>query len=292
MAAFLAALDIMLSFGFGYCVRWFNARDLWQRIAGCGAGALTAGWGIAFNLFVAHYRMAMDQEMFMNNPREFNAFPMALETLANSPLGVDQVDALFLFILGMGLSALAAWSGFRWDDPVPGYGALGKRLAEARQEMEAATAPVHEQLDVLYGEFHQKLQDHRNRVTSVVTELEHRIKTKQHLLESVRGYLVQREMAARTLLQMYRDANRRARTDPDTVPAYFQKVYKMDYPDWLDDDRGAEKRHGREQTKRAQRVRAGCDEAERELRSLLMQERHALVVESDYVNGESHTNPA
>ena len=281
-AVMFALTDIAVVVCLGSLARHWNARIVWQRIPGGIAGVLVVIWCAGFNLFVAHYRMAMSAPEFLKDPVNFSPFLDAIETFGSTPFGISEVEALGMCVIGVMLSGLAARSGYQWDDPIPGYGAVGRELKEAREEFDNAAAPALEQLEPLYREWHDKLQQDRDRIKDKVSEIRFRVETKTNLLENVRGYLEQRERAASTLLQMYRTANQRVRTTEP--PTYFQKPYAMEYPDWLDDDLSVDKRHLREQKQRADRVRAVCVEVEGELDSLLNQKRAGLTVDAGDLN--------
>ena len=282
-ALIFAMTDIVVVCLLAMGARFWNARILWQRIAGGVAGVLVVIWCGVLNLFVAHYRMAMDPDALLSDPESFTPFQEAITSFLSAPLGFNEVIAVGMFVLGCVLSGVAARSGYRWDDPIPGYGAVGRELKEAREEFDNAAAPALEQLEASYTEWHDKLQQDRDRIKDTVSDIRFRVETKTNLLENVRGYLEQRERAASTLLQMYRTDNERVRTTE--TPAYFQQPYVMDRPDWLDDDLTTDTRHLREQKQRTDRVRAVCVEVESELYSLLNEKRAELTIDADAVNG-------
>lgn len=96
---------------------------------------------IMLNLTAAHYRDLL----------ELNAATLALggaemtgtvltpviEARAN-PFGLQTLEALLLFILGTTFAAIAAFKGRTFDDAIPGYGGVTRRLESAARDLEKA----------------------------------------------------------------------------------------------------------------------------------------------------------
>lgn len=96
---------------------------------------------VMLNLTAAHYRDLL----------ELNAATLALggaemtgtvltpviEARAN-PFGLQTLEALLLFILGTTFAAIAAFKGRTFDDAIPGYGGVTRRLESAARDLEKA----------------------------------------------------------------------------------------------------------------------------------------------------------
>lgn len=94
---------------------------------------------LALNLTAAHFRDLL----------ELNAATLALGGAAVTgevlspvtearfdPFGFETLEALLLFILGTTFAAIAAFKGRTFDDAIPGYGGVTRRLESAAQDLE------------------------------------------------------------------------------------------------------------------------------------------------------------
>lgn len=171
-----------------------------------------------WNLFAAHFRDA--KSLGVESPET-----AAYYNLISSPFGLDNILSIGILLMGFVFAILAAFSGFRKNDPYPGYGAIYKRhedrcdlysdeienaledLRETRDKGIAAARQVRNQLQV---QFNARGQIIAARETQVNRYREH-----QDYLESV----------ANTLLSHYRAENRKMRSTP--VPNYFNQKWSL-----------------------------------------------------------------
>lgn len=106
--------------------------------AGTLVGVLTL---LALNLSAAHYRDLL----------EFNAATLAMgasdvtglvlapvSAAMADPFGIETLEALLLLILGTTFAIIAAFKGRTFDDAIPGYGGVTRRLETASGELEKA----------------------------------------------------------------------------------------------------------------------------------------------------------
>ncbi|WP_339740540.1 hypothetical protein [uncultured Maricaulis sp.] len=105
---------------------------------GVGIGAITL---LALNLSAAHFRDLL----------EFNAATLAVgagdvtglvltpvsAAIAN-PFGIETLEALLLLVLGTTFAVIAAFKGRTFDDAIPGYGGVTRRLETAAGDLEKA----------------------------------------------------------------------------------------------------------------------------------------------------------
>ncbi len=109
-------------------------------LAAVGVGVTVAALGL-LNLTAAHFRDLL----------ELNAATLALggaETTGTvltpvldaraNPFNLQTLEALLLFILGSTFAAIAAYKGRTFDDAIPGYGGVSRRLDAASRDLEKA----------------------------------------------------------------------------------------------------------------------------------------------------------
>ena len=115
-------------------------KPILASLAAVGVG-LTVVALLMLNLTASHFRDLL----------EFNAVTLALggaETTGtvltpvsdarNNPFGIETLEALLLFILGSTFAVIAAFKGRTFDDAIPGYGGVTRRLESASRDLEKA----------------------------------------------------------------------------------------------------------------------------------------------------------
>lgn len=130
-----------------FLVGFIGLRHMSNRHKPILAATAAAGVGLAvaallmLNLTASHFRDLL----------ELNAATLALggaeatgivltpvtEARAN-PFGIQTLEALLLFVLGCTFAAIAAYKGRTFDDAIPGYGGVTRRLETASRELEKA----------------------------------------------------------------------------------------------------------------------------------------------------------
>lgn len=110
-----------------------------------GLAAIGMGLGVfvllALNLSAAHYRDLL----------EFNAATLALGSsemtgmvlspvseARTNPFAIETLEALLLLVLGTTFALIAAYKGRTFDDAIPGYGGVTRRLESAAADLEKA----------------------------------------------------------------------------------------------------------------------------------------------------------
>jgi uncharacterized protein YukE len=149
-----------------------------------------------------------------------------LHRLLTAPYALTDVNSWVFFSIGFIFSLIAMADGLLFFDPYMGYAGLERRWIEATKQFARARS-----------ELIERLRDIREDATEVMNEAAHDLSVRRSEYDSLlqgRGRLAQRfsqhqsqiEQAARALLEIYREANRRARSTP--APDYFAKAYAME----------------------------------------------------------------
>ena len=130
-----------------FLVGFIGLRHMSNRHKPVIAALAAVGVGIAvaalllLNLTASHFRDLL----------ELNAATLALggsETTGTvltpvtearaDPFGIQTLEALLLFVLGCTFAAIAAFKGRTFDDAIPGYGGVTRRLESASRDLEKA----------------------------------------------------------------------------------------------------------------------------------------------------------
>jgi len=201
--------------GAGFCAGFFGVRHLHHRALGVRLTAalaliITGSFSVLFNLVAAHCRDLATQGVL--NPR------VALPAVLHDPLDLT-LPSIALLATGLLAFGLAAWKGFRLDDPHPGFGEMDRRFRRARVEYDAVRTQC--MADAL-GRSERIAEDCApvlERCDQVARELQD-LAVKAHAVKE--HYETEREHIedrCELPLRRYRDENRLVRTSPE--PPYF-----------------------------------------------------------------------
>lgn len=200
------------------CVRRIYLPSLFQKFIGVVSIGLYGCFAIALNLFLAHYREVSGTTF------EEAGMAALTQALAN-PVGLQDIESWLLFASGLLFSLIAFIDGWSLTDPYPGLAKTYKQMLHARSEYTERQAE-------LIDELTNVRDDHENNIKDIIESLNER--RAQHneitahrtkMLSLFVTYQDNLERTANTLLNTYRDANRKARKTP--VPAYFGHAYKL-----------------------------------------------------------------
>lgn len=164
-------------------------------------------WLLGLNLSIAHFR-----DLFIEGGGAVSMASM-LSELLGSPLNLKDAQSWLLFSLGVAFSIIAVIDVAGIKDPYLGYGAYGRRREDAVRE---------------YNDFKSRcmvgLTDTRDdalaKMASVITEMKSAeydlrlaVGGRTRLIQDFKAFLDHLDDAYRRLIQTYREANRRARSD-------------------------------------------------------------------------------
>ena len=170
---------------------------------------------------MAHYRNAVASD-------PFEASSIAYRSLLANPLGIDDLQSWSLFIIGFLFSLIAAYDGFRMNDPYPGYGQRMKQNLEALDEYNALKDELLGDLEQIKKSAEEKMDDLVRSITTRESEYDFIVLKSQALKNSMLQHFTHLESAANTLLSYYRDENRRHRQTPP--PVRFNARWKFVQP--------------------------------------------------------------
>ena len=181
------------------------------------------GWIGLFNLGVAHYR-----DLLATRPDD--ALTLTLVNLRTQPLVLADINSWLLLLVGVLFALIAAWDGYRSDDPYPGYGSRQRWYLDLENYYAQECHRLGEQVASVRSEYLDELQQLSAQAHDLYPHLFHLVEQKRALLERHRHCLQDLQAAGDALVHRYRQANRQARSTP--APAFFQQPWRSqrDYP--------------------------------------------------------------
>lgn len=222
LATIIACINVAIGVFAGRIVfPWISHKNWSIGILAFTASAAYVAAAIGFNLLVAHYRTAM-----IIDP--LNAAQLAMKTLKNSPFEIDDIQSWMLFAMGVIFSIAAAIDGWLMDDPYPGYGRVTREHQEAvdlyteqKAELLGELAAIKNIAEDVIERCIRDIEIRRGEYDSILAK-------STALREAIAEHFGHLESAANTLLQFYRDENRKHRKTPP--PSRFDERWTHNPP--------------------------------------------------------------
>jgi len=184
------------------------------KIVGSLATLFYTAWALGINLLIGHFR-----DLFIQNAGQVAATDLASRVMT-SPFILADAKSMLLVMLGVGLSLVSLIDAVGLDDMYLGYGAIGRRRANAILAYADHKARCLADLTQRRG---SAIEDMLSVIESIRTaefDLRLAIEGSSRLNENYRAYLKHLADSYIKLLQQYREANIRARSTPP--PSRFQ----------------------------------------------------------------------
>jgi hypothetical protein len=220
-AVTFAALNIIASFFWGMVlIRLVNRRNYFLKLIGLLSCLAYLAFATALNLTLSHLREIPPAVAVSDNVGQ-----EVLHRLLTAPYGLTDVNSWILFTIGFIFSLIAMADGLLFFDPYIGYAGLERRWVDATRQFATARS-----------ELIERLRDIREDATEVMNEAARDLSVRRSEYDALlqgRSRLAQRfdhhqnqiEQTCRALLEIYREANRKARSTP--APDYFTKAYAV-----------------------------------------------------------------
>jgi hypothetical protein len=220
IAIIISGVNIVFAFFIGlWPARWAHHRSFSVRFTGLFLLLLGVAVLLLLHGFAVHLR---EQTALVG---EEKAFAAAVASFFQRPWNVTDLSSLYLFLLGIFFGLSAMWKGHSLDDPYPGYGAVHRRMAAARDSYSDEHALLFDDLDDIKEDTVDALKDGIDRMPGFPQHAA-RIRTERvALVQAFRAYETAVETAANQLLAKYRDSNRAARNEP--APAHFDEHWSL-----------------------------------------------------------------
>ena len=228
-AFLISVVNVFIAFfmlGF-LSLRHLHVRRLWLKIAAVIGSVAAVGAIAVLNLAAAHYR---DMLTSVSQPELIDA----VGAVFAHGFALKSLPALALLLFGYTLAALAAYKGYYFDDPIPGFGALARRYEQAKGAQRAAEHDFRFALNAA-------ARRHAEAVERDIAAFRRSVQGRQTaiaLYDQIRTYFpdYQRNVIQRTCnatLRRYREENAAIRTSatPAAFGQYPTVVFDPDLPD-------------------------------------------------------------
>ncbi len=272
-------------------VRQIHHRDFRRRIGGmAGLGAVLVV-AVFWNLFVAHYREALPHdyppapdttlvaqsavaqpaqtdslpETCWRGPDENDADQEALCLFRASPFGLNGFYSYMLLLIGLAMCAAAAMDWFKTDDPYPGYGRRERHRKKTEEGLMEDRRELLADLNELHDDAARRLRtDFRDPVQARQLALSDY--TKLHARHTdLWGYARDLAKSCSGALDIYRNANREARSTPEPEVWHTPWLADWDLPEPPDSSSLMSEAEAEE---RSRHMHAVLEERERRLRDV------------------------
>jgi hypothetical protein len=221
LAVSLSFVNVISGFAAGY----FGLRSALH------VGPLYRLWGIAvvasyilgvfgFNLYIAHIRDAMQMGGLES------ALNQVWPKVKSLSFEFQDYQAPLMLIIGIAFSLVAFYKGFKNDDPYPDFGRQS-RLRDSGESVYAnKSAELGDHLTNLRDEIKETLQNVATEIGFRRTEYFDIMATNDRLVARFKAHERHLESSAQRLLNIYRDANKQARTKGE--PKHFKKNFQLE----------------------------------------------------------------
>lgn len=236
------------------CSKLLAHRSIVFKLGGYLTFAAYVVVAVGINLALAHYREIAEVSFE-------GAGTAVIERLRTNPAGLTDLKSWLLFGLGLLFSIVAFADACLMTDPYPGFASTEKQRNVKRTRYRSRKDHLIENLTDIRN-------DHNNKVNDIIRELSNRrqdfqatIAHRARVISLFNEHQNHLEQAANSLLTIYREANRKSRTNPE--PKYFGTTYRMDrlnavphvHEEWNDQELAVEiNKHQQELTEQVKRI--------------------------------------
>lgn len=217
-AAIFAAVNIAVALVVGQTAgRYVGHRDQAKRLVAIAGLLAWAIFTLGFAMFVGHYRDALEGQAV-------DAFSSAVASISVSPLGFSSVHSWVLLFAGCLFAFVALFDARLMNDPYPGFGAVARAADEAEDEYEDERKNYLETIKDAYEDAITAMARMSRDSGKRMADSERILVDLKTLSGSYKQHLTYLEGVGNNLLQLYRDANKRARSTK--APTSFRKKWK------------------------------------------------------------------
>ena len=201
-----AALNVGCAFAAAVLgARLLVHRNVFLKMIGVVAFIFWLGFTFALNLALAHYREVAkalsDSQALLEDPGR-----QVIARLRDFPFVLNDIESWALFGLGLLFAVAAFVDSLLLFDPYFGYGGIEKRLRKARARYQNLKAALVDDLKEIYSDFSGKLAEIGEDLSKRLGEYDRIISAKKSKVDQFNAKQTQLEMAANSILGMYRSA--------------------------------------------------------------------------------------
>jgi hypothetical protein len=221
VAILFSLINLTLGFAAGRW-GWTNAihKNLLRAACGIALAAACLGGVVLINLALAHYRAAVESGMASSA-----AAAAVIPLMKTDPLALGDIKSAIMVAMGVMSALIVMLEGWFWDEPYPGYGEVADHLRLAQSRYHDMVEEKLDHLKSVQEEFVQKIQVERSRLRDRRLEIPYVMQERQRLVARFKDHLTQLQDVGRQALVVYRDANRKARSNP--APKRFDETWHL-----------------------------------------------------------------
>jgi hypothetical protein len=171
-----------------------------------------------FNLATAHYRAQLEINALL-------ALNNTIPSLRKGLFWIDNFDAWVLFVIGLISSSVALADGYLADDRYPNFGNVHRRYRKALIAYEAAKQMLLDAINQAVDDGQAELNSRVDRAREDCNEFSRLLARSKSLQDGYQAFCNAIEECYRTLLSMYRTANRKVRSS--VAPGYFEDFLQL-----------------------------------------------------------------
>ncbi|KCZ93934.1 sulfite exporter TauE/SafE family protein [Hyphomonas johnsonii] len=230
-------------FGLRYA---FNHPNIALKVLGGTVMAVGLVSGLFLNLFVAHFRDAVETGLIAataaGTMAEFSMFDISPATVMSSMfpniIGLESFIAMGLLFMGLTVFGLAVYEGYdRISDRYPGYGRVWRKERKAYERRQAVRNGVRDDLSEYFTQCRLWFETQLSRHAAAKREIEKAMNvldSRRDVAASIAANAADQE---RSLKVAYRQAHRRQRNqlrdklgEQAACPAYFDEIVTPQLP--------------------------------------------------------------
>lgn len=193
-------------------------RNVLRKFLGLTALCTWFVFALVLNLALAHYREVAGQLL-----ADGGADVMA--RLAEAPLGLTDLKSWLFFAIGFFFSVVALIDGSATVDPYPGFGDIQHRLEAAHQAYIDRKQELIDRLLEVRDDYIGTLEEANRDLSVRRGEYDQILSGRARLVRLFEQHQAHLQQTLDTLLSVYREADRRARTTPP--PARFEESLRL-----------------------------------------------------------------
>ncbi len=223
-AVAIAALNVGVGIAVGTQIYpYVNHRKIAWNIFGWVVIVVHLSCAVAFNLAVAHYRVALGGD----HPE--SASVVAIQSFLAEPFNISNFQSWMMVGIGFLFSMIASFDSFKMNDKYPGYSKLERRYKTALQDYSDHQADIVDDLRDIKDTAIQEMHELKQRLSSRRAEFENILSHRARIIKAFDQRIHYLQNCTRHLLSIYRDANIAARGE-NRAPAYFNKPTIIEHP--------------------------------------------------------------
>jgi uncharacterized protein YukE len=198
-----------------------NRRNYFLKLIGLLSFLAYIVFAVTLNLTLSHLREIPPDIAVSDNVGQ-----VVLHRLLTAPYALTDINSWVFFSIGFIFSLIAMADGLMFFDPYMGYAGLERRWIEASRQFATARSELIERLRDIREDATETMNEAARDLSVRRSEYDALLQGRERLAQRFAQHQNQIEQACRALLEIYREANRKARTI--SVPDYFAKAYAME----------------------------------------------------------------